>query len=222
MTQAAQTLLASRTRLSHVVYIGSVANAFVVRSAVPARTMPELIAWIKGQGKTGAVRLGRPGLDRPHHRRDVQGRARLEHGAHRLSRRRADVPGHDGGPPDFAVVTLTEVLPLAKDGKLRMIALTSTQTAPSAPDVPLVTDLGYPKLVAENFVGISAPAGMPADAQARLHKAASEVLADPKIVERLGDLGFVAKPMSTAEFTAFVANQVQSFQAPVKASGAKL
>ena len=40
--------------------------------------------------------------------------------------------------------------------------------------------------------------------------------------ERLADLGFVTKPMSPAEFTAFVANQVQSFQAPVKASGAKL
>lgn len=63
---------------------------------------------------------------------------------------------------------------------------------------------------------------MPADARARLHKAASEVLADPKIVERLGDLGFVTMPMSPAEFTAFVANQVKSFQAPVKASGAKL
>ena len=37
---------------SHVVYIGSVANAFVVRPAVPAKTMPELIAWIKGQGKS--------------------------------------------------------------------------------------------------------------------------------------------------------------------------
>src|ERR1044072_8771297 len=43
---------------THVVYIGSVANAFVVRPAVPARTMPELIAWIKGQGKTVAVGLG--------------------------------------------------------------------------------------------------------------------------------------------------------------------
>jgi tripartite-type tricarboxylate transporter receptor subunit TctC len=126
------------------------------------------------------------------------------------------------GQLDFAVVTLTEVLPLAKDGKLRMLALTSTQKAPAAPGVPLVTELGYPKLVAENFVGLSAPAGFPAGAQARLHKAMAEVLADPKIVERLGDLGFVTKPMSSAEFTAFVAAQVQAFQAPVKASGAKL
>jgi tripartite-type tricarboxylate transporter receptor subunit TctC len=50
----------------------------------------------------------------------------------------------------------------------------------------------------------------------------SEVLADAKLVERLGDLGFVTKAMTSAEFTAFVANQVQTFQAPVKASGAKL
>ncbi len=114
------------------------------------------------------------------------------------------------------------MLPLAKDGKLRMIALTSTQKAPTAPDVPLVTELGYPKLVAENFVGLSAPASFPPAAQARLHKAMAEVLADPKVVERLGDLGFVTKAMTSAEFAAFVAAQVQTFQAPVKASGAKL
>jgi tripartite-type tricarboxylate transporter receptor subunit TctC len=207
---------------SHVVYIGSVANAFVVRPAVPAKTMPELIAWIKGQGKP--VPFGSGGQGSIGHIIGEMFKAELGLNMEHIGYRGAAPMFQDmmAGQLDFAVVTLTEVLPLAKDGKLRMIALTSTQKAPSAPDVPLVTELGYPKLVAENFVGISAPAGMPADAQARLHKAAAEVLADPKIVERLGDLGFVTKPMSPAEFTAFVANQVQSFQAPVKASGAKL
>lgn len=207
---------------SHVVYIGSVANAFVVRPAVPAKTMPELIAWIKGQGKP--VPFGSGGQGSIGHIIGEMFKAELGLNMEHIGYRGAAPMFQDmmAGQLDFAVVTLTEVLPLAKDGKLRMIALTSTQKAPSAPDVPLVTELGYPKLVAENFVGISAPAGMPADAQAKLHKAAAEVLADPKIVERLGDLGFVTKPMSPAEFTAFVANQVQSFQAPVKASGAKL
>ena len=206
----------------HVAYIGSVANAFVVRPAVPAKTMPELIQWIKGQGKV--VPFGSGGQGSIGHIIGEMFKAELGLSMEHIGYRGAAPMFQDmmAGQLDFAVVTLTEVLPLAKDGKLRMIALTSTQKAPSAPDVPLVTELGYPKLVAENFVGISAPAGMPADAQTRLHKAASEVLADPKIVERLGDLGFVTKPMSPAEFTAFVANQVQSFQAPVKASGAKL
>jgi tripartite-type tricarboxylate transporter receptor subunit TctC len=206
----------------HVAYIGSVANAFVVRPAVPAKTMPELIAWIKAQGKT--VPFGSGGQGSIGHIIGEMFKAELGLNMEHIGYRGAAPMFQDmmAGQLDFAVVTLTEILPLAKDGKLRMLALTSTQKAPSAPDVPLVTELGYPKLVAENFVGLSAPAGFPADAQARLHKAMAEVLADPKVIERLGDLGFVTKPMTSAEFTAFVASQVQTFQAPVKASGAKL
>ena len=206
----------------HVAYIGSVANAFVVRPAVPAKDMKELIAWIKAQGKT--VPFGSGGQGSIGHIIGEMFKAELGLNMEHIGYRGAAPMFQDmmAGQLDFAVVTLTEVLPLAKDGKLRMLALTSTQKAPSAPDVPLVTELGYPKLVAENFVGLSAPIGFPAAAQERLHKAMAEVLADPKIVERLGDLGFVTKPMSSAEFTAFVAAQVQAFQAPVKASGAKL
>lgn len=207
---------------AHVAYIGSVANAFVVRPAVPAKTMAELISWIKAQGKS--VPFGSGGQGSIGHIIGEMFKAELGLNMEHIGYRGAAPMFQDmmAGQLDFAVVTLTEVLPLAKDGKLRMIALTSTQKPPSAPDVPLVTELGYPKLVAENFVGISAPAGFPAEAQARLHKAMSEVLADPKIVEKLGELGFVTKPMTPAEFTAFVAGQVQTFQAPVKASGAKL
>ncbi len=206
----------------HVAYIGSVANAFVVRPAVPAKDMKELVAWIKAQGKP--VPFGSGGQGSIGHIIGEMFKAELGLDMEHIGYRGAAPMFQDmmAGQLDFAVVTLTEVLPLAKDGKLRMLALTSTQKAPSAPDVPLVTDLGYPKLVAENFVGLSAPTGFPPDAQAKLNKAMAEVLADPKIIERLGDLGFVTKPMSSAEFTAFVAAQVQAFQAPVKASGAKL
>ncbi len=207
---------------AHVAYIGSVANAFVVRPAVPAKTMAELISWSKAQGKS--VPFGSGGQGSIGHIIGEMFKAELGLNMEHIGYRGAAPMFQDmmAGQLDFAVVTLTEVLPLAKDGKLRMIALTSTQKVPSAPDVPLVTELGYPKLVAENFVGISAQAGFPAEAQARLHKAMSEVLADPKIVEKLGELGFVTKPMTPAEFTAFVAGEVQTFQAPVKASGAKL
>jgi tripartite-type tricarboxylate transporter receptor subunit TctC len=206
----------------HVAYIGSVANAFVVRPAVPARTMPELIQWIKGQGKV--VPFGSGGQGSIGHIIGEMFKAELGLSMEHIGYRGAAPMFQDmmAGQLDFAVVTLTEVLPLAKDGKLRMIALTSTQRAPSAPEVPLVTELGFPRLVAENFVGLSAAAGFPPGAQARLHKAMSEVLADPKIVERLGELGFVTKALTPAEFTVFVADQVKTFQAPVKASGAKL
>jgi tripartite-type tricarboxylate transporter receptor subunit TctC len=206
----------------HVSYIGSVANAFVVRPAVPAKTMPELIQWIKGQGKV--VPFGSGGQGSIGHIIGEMFKAELGLSMEHIGYRGAAPMFQDmmAGQLDFAVVTLTEVLPLAKDRKLRMIALTSTQRAPSAPDVPLVTELGYPKLVAENFVGLSAAAGFAPAGQARLHQAMAEVLSDPKIVERLGELGFVTKPMTSEAFAAFVADQVKTFRAPVKASGAKL
>lgn len=207
---------------AHVAYIGSVGNAFVVRPAVPAATMAELVKWIRDQNKV--VPFGSGGQGSIGHIIGEMFKAELGLSMEHIGYRGAAPMFQDmmAGQLDFAVVTLTEVLPLARDGKLRMIALTSTQKAPSAPDVPLVTELGYPRLVAENFVGISAPAGMPASAQERLNKAVNEVLADAQIQARLGELGFVTRPMSIAQFAKFVDDQVQSFLAPVKASGAKL
>lgn len=207
---------------AHVAYIGSVGNAFVVRPAVPAATMAELVKWIRDQNKV--VPFGSGGQGSIGHIIGEMFKAELGLSMEHIGYRGAAPMFQDmmAGQLDFAVVTLTEVLPLARDGKLRMIALTSTQKAPSAPDVPLVTELGYPRLVAENFVGISAPAGMPASAQERLNKAVNEVLADAQIQARLGELGFVTRPMSIAQFAKFVDDQVQSFRAPVKASGAKL
>ena len=207
---------------AHVAYIGSVGNAFVVRPAVPAATMAELVKWIRDQNKV--VPFGSGGQGSIGHIIGEMFKAELGLSMEHIGYRGAAPMFQDmmAGQLDFAVVTLTEVLPLARDGKLRMIALTSTQKAPSAPDVPLVTELGYSRLVAENFVGISAPAGMPASAQERLNKAVNEVLADAQIQARLGELGFVTRPMSIAQFAKFVDDQVQSFRAPVKASGAKL
>ena len=207
---------------AHVAYIGSVANAFVVRPSVPVKDMAELIAWIKAQNKV--VPFGSGGQGSIGHIIGEMFKAELELKMEHIGYRGAAPMFQDmmADQLDFAVVTLTEVLPLARDGKLRVLTLTSTQKPAAAPTIPLVTELGYPKLVAENFVGLSAPAGMPAAAQARLSKAMNEVLADPKVLERLTELAFVTKSMTPAEFTAFVTEQVKTFQAPVKASGAKL
>ena len=111
---------------------------------------------------------------------------------------------------------------LAKQDKLRVIALTSLARSKTLPNTPTVVDLGYPKLVAENFVGISGPSGMPAAAVAKLNAAVNEVIRDPKFVARLEDLAFVVQPMTPAEFASFVQKQVGEFQPVVKASGAKL
>jgi tripartite-type tricarboxylate transporter receptor subunit TctC len=207
---------------SHVAYVGSVANAFFVASSVPANDWNQLVSWIKSQGK--AVPYGSGGGGSIGHIIGEMFKSQLGLNMEHIAYKGSAPMFQDmlGGQLSFGVNTLPEVWEFAKQGKLRVIALTSTQKPKIAPNIPLVTELGYPQLVAENFIGISGPAGMPPPAVAKLHAAATAVLADPKLRGRIEDYGFEMKAMSPAEFTAFVAKQVSDFQPAVKASGAKL
>ena len=207
---------------SHVSYIGSVANVFVVHPSVTAKTLSELVAWIKAQ--PNPVNYGSGGIGSIGH---IVGETfkndhglKMEHVGYKGSS-----PMHNdllGGTIKLAIDTLPQNVPFMKDGKLRALAVTSPVRAAMAADVPSVLELGEKKLVAENFLGVSGPAGLPPAVVARLHAAMGEVLADPVVTKRLEDLGVAGRKMSPAEFTAFVQNQVNEWTEPVKASGAKL
>ena len=207
---------------SHVAYIGSVPNVFVVHPSVTAKTLPELVAWIKAQSKP--VNYGSGGVGSIGH---IVGELfkneyglKMEHVPYRGSG-----PMHTdllGGTLQFAIDTLTQNVPYIKDGKLKGIAVTSRTRMALAPEIPTVVEAGYPKLLAENFLGLTGPAGLPRDIADKVHKAAAEVLARPDIVKRLEDMGVALQKMSSAEFTDFVTKQVAEWGPAVKASGAKL
>jgi tripartite-type tricarboxylate transporter receptor subunit TctC len=207
---------------SHVSYIGSVANVFVVHPSVSAKTLPELVTWIKAQ--PNPVNYGSGGIGSIGHIvgetfKNAHG-LKMEHVGYKGSS-----PMHNdllGGTIKLAIDTLPQNVPYMKDGRLRALAVTSPARASMAAEVPSVLELGEKKLVAENFLGVSGPAGLPPAVVARLHAAMSEVLADPVVTKRLEDLGVAGRRMSPAEFTAFVQNQVNEWSGPVKASGAKL
>ncbi|MCY1556406.1 Tripartite tricarboxylate transporter family receptor [compost metagenome] len=109
-----------------------------------------------------------------------------------------------------------------KEGKLVGIAVTSRARAPMSPTVPTVVEAGYPKLVAENFLGISAPAGTPADVVDKVNAAVADVVSRPDVAKRLSDLGVESEAMTSAQFTRFVTEQVNEWAPAVKASGARL
>ena len=207
---------------THVSYIGSVANVFVVYPGVPAKNMAELIAWIKAQ--SNPVNYGSGGIGSIGH---IVGETfKNEHGLkmEHVGYKGSSPMANDllGGRLNLAIDTLPQNVPFIKDGKLRAIAVTSPARAGLAPDVPSVLEVGQRKLVAENFLGVSGPAGLPQPIVQRLHAAMTKVLADPVVIKRLEDLGVYGRAMSSAEFTAFVRNQVDEWQGPVRASGAKL
>ncbi len=207
---------------THAAMIGTVPNAFFVASTVPATTMPEFITWIKAQNKM--VPFGSGGGGSIGHIVGDMFKSELKLNMEHIAYKGSAPMFQDmlGGHLSVGVNTLTEVAELAKQGKLRVIALTSPARSKTLPNIPTIVEAGYPKLVAENFVGISGPAGMPAAAVAKLNAAVNEALRDPKFIARLEDLAFIPKPMTAAEFAGFVQKQVSEFQPAVKASGAKL
>jgi tripartite-type tricarboxylate transporter receptor subunit TctC len=207
---------------THVAYIGSVANVFVVHPSVPAKSLRELVAWIKQE--PNPVNYGSGGIGSIGHiigetlKKD-QG-LKMEHVGYKGSS-----PMHNdllSGTIKLAIDTLPQNVPFMKDGKLRALAVTSPARAPMAPDVPSVLELGQKKLVAENFLGVSGPAGLPRAVIERLHAAMKKSLANPTVQQRLADLGVQGREMTPEEFTRFVADQVKDWHQPVKDSGARL
>jgi tripartite-type tricarboxylate transporter receptor subunit TctC len=207
---------------THIAYIGSVANVFVVHPSVPANNMGELIAWIKAQ--PNPVNYGSGGIGSIGHlvgetlKKDMG--LKMEHVGYKGSS-----PMHNdllAGTIKLAIDTLPQNVPFMRDGKLRALAVTSSARAPMASEVPSVQELGQKKLVAENFLGISGPPGLPREVVARVHAATKKSLADPKVAQRLAELGVQSRDMTPEEFTAFVAAQVKDWYQPVKDSGARL
>ncbi len=118
---------------------------------------------------------------------------------------------------------LTAYVPYFKTGQLVPLAVTSAKRSVLVPDVPSITELGnYRKLVLDNFFGVSGPAKMPADVVTRIHSASNEVMAQADFKKRMLDLGITLTPSSTASFTAYVRDQVETLALAVKGAGVKL
>lgn len=116
---------------------------------------------------------------------------------------------------------ITAFVPMVKAGQIRALAVTTRTRSPLLPEVPSVVELGLPQLVAENYFGVSGPAGLPKEVTDKLNKALADIVADPAIVKRFEELGITAVKMSTAEFTAFVAKQVTDWTPAIKAADLK-
>ncbi|RYF63391.1 MAG: tripartite tricarboxylate transporter substrate binding protein, partial [Comamonadaceae bacterium] len=117
---------------------------------------------------------------------------------------------------------ITSYVPFFKSGQLVPLVVTGTQRSPLMPEVPTIVELKQPKLVLENFFGLSGPAKLPADVVARLNAVCNEILLMPEVQQKLTELAIVAKPESVAMFNDLVKQQVNVLGPTVKGAGIKL
>jgi tripartite-type tricarboxylate transporter receptor subunit TctC len=125
------------------------------------------------------------------------------------------------GTIPVGIDVITAYVPTMKSGQIKGLAVTSRTRSPLAPDVPTVVELGYPQLLAENYFGVSGPAGLPKDVTDKLAKALADIVADPALVKRFEELGITTVKMSSADFGSFVAKQINDWAPAIKAADVK-
>jgi tripartite-type tricarboxylate transporter receptor subunit TctC len=109
-----------------------------------------------------------------------------------------------GGQTDYMFATPQAVNGMLQAGKLRALAVTSTQRVAALPQVPTVAEQGYPGFVAVDWKAVVAPAATPADVVQRLNAAVGKALAQPALIARLADEGSTPMHGNPQQAAAFV------------------
>jgi tripartite-type tricarboxylate transporter receptor subunit TctC len=128
-----------------------------------------------------------------------------------------------GGDMDVMFDNLPSSMPHIKAGKLKALAVTSSQRSAALPDVPTVEEAaGLKGFEASSWFGLLAPAGTPPDIISRLQQETAKALNVPSIKERLLSQGAIPSGNSPADFAKLIDSEIRKWGPVVKTSGAKV
>ena len=204
-----------------VALVAGVPFALIVNPALPVRTLAEFIAWAKA--KPGLA-YGSAGNGSPQH----LGAEMLRTAAGIDIRHvpyRGSVPAMldvIAGHIPFMVVDLQPALQQIREGKVRVLGVTTPKPVTAAPDIPTLSEAGLPGFELVAWQGVVAPAGVPRPIVDQLAAQIASLVADPATREKLTALSLEPLAGSTPDsFAAFVRTEVERWAAVVKASGAE-
>lgn len=197
-------------------------NPFVIaaRSDAPFKTLPELVAY--GKANPSKLTAGHAGVGGLTHLSAAMFLLRVGVDAVMVPYRGAAPALTDvlAGQTDFYSGNLSEVLPYAGSGKLRLLGVSSPQRNPSLPDVPAITEF-YPHHVVETWNGILGPRGMPAAAVDVLEQAMRKVHADAAFKSKLQAMGITPIAEIGQRFGARITQDTAKWKPVIEAAGIK-
>ena len=127
-----------------------------------------------------------------------------------------------GGQVSFQFENISAAIPQIQGGKVRALGVTSAERLEVLPDVPTIQELGIPDFVIGSWYGLSAPAGVAADAVQVLADATMTVLNDPAAQKQLAALGWHLSTLAPSAYKAFIASEIERWAPIIKASGARV
>jgi tripartite-type tricarboxylate transporter receptor subunit TctC len=207
--------------LAPVAGLARVPNALLVHPTVPARTVPEFIAYAKTNA--GKVNMASSGAGTTPHLAGELFKAMagvdLTHVPYKGSA--PAVTDLVGGQVQVWFGDLPTGLPHIRSGAIRALAVTTAARSDVLPDLPPIADT-VPGFEASAWFGFVAPKGTSPENVDRLNREINAVLAEPKIKARIAELGSSPMIMTPAEFGAFIASETAKWAKAVALSGARV
>jgi tripartite-type tricarboxylate transporter receptor subunit TctC len=205
--------------IAAVAMICSAPFLLVANPAVPAKTLPEFVAYAKAN--PGKINMASPGVGTTPHLmyellRTMTG-IELVHVPYRTGY----IPDLLSGQVQVAFSTITQSLQYVRDGRLRALAVSSAKRSEVLPDVPAIGEFvsGYD---ASGWFGICAPAATPPAIVDKLNTAINAIVADPDMHTRLVDLGVRPLTMTAAQFGKLIADDTEKWAHVIKSANIKV
>jgi tripartite-type tricarboxylate transporter receptor subunit TctC len=202
--------------------ICSFPNMLVVRPAIPAKNVTELIALLKANpGKYSYASSGYGAS--PHLSAEwfkLITKTDILHVPFTGSAPAG--PALLGGHVDMMFDTMPTVWQLVQDGKLRALGVTTAERVPFVPDIPAIAET-LPDYDVTSWLGIMVPAGTPGEVRTKISALIGQFLQDASVVARLKELAAVAaKPNTPDEFAAAIAKDYEKWRRVIRDTGIKL
>jgi tripartite-type tricarboxylate transporter receptor subunit TctC len=208
---------------THVSLVAVTPYLLVVHPNVPARTLAEFVSHAKQNA--GKLNYGSAGNGTATHlsMEMLKDAAKVD---------MQHIPYKSNAESDRAILagevqsvfgSMPALLQNAKAGKVRPVAVGTAARSPALPDVPTVSEQGYPGFEAALWLGIMGPANLPKPVVDKLHKALVEIVATPEFKTAMDANG--AEPLASAspeEFREMLRGQVEKYVRITKAIGIKL
>src|SRR5262245_45579533 len=204
--------------IAPVASIGGSPYVMVIHPSVPAKTVPEFIAYAKAN--PGKINMGSSGHGSVSH---VFGeRFKMMTGINLVQ-----VPYRVGYAPDLlsgqvqiVVGTISSCIQYIRGGMLRALAVTTATRSEVLPDIPILAEF-VPGYEASQWYGIGAPKDTPAAVIDKLNQEINAVTADPLIKARLASLGVDPMSMTSAAFGKFIADEAEKWGKVIRAANIK-
>jgi tripartite-type tricarboxylate transporter receptor subunit TctC len=191
-----------------------------INPAVPAKTVPEFIAYAKAN--PGKINLASSGIGTVSHVAGELFKMLAGVDMVHVPYRGAAPALNDliAGQVQVMILPIISSIEHIRTGRLRALGVTTAKRLDVVPDIPTVAEF-LPGYEVSDWTGIGVPAKTPTEIVERLAVETNAALADPKIKARLTELGSLLIPMTRAEFVKMIADETTKWAKVVKAAGIK-